>query len=75
MNPSTRLLVVVRDPVRRAIGNYTHPVSKKPEMKPFEQLVLLNTSIGSIMDTSCERIKRSIYYSCYLTQKSLKNSN
>nr|CAH7744516.1 unnamed protein product [Callosobruchus chinensis] len=41
MNPSTKLLVVVRDPVTRAISDYTQAISKKPEMKPFEKLVFL----------------------------------
>ena len=49
MNPSTKLLVIVRNPVKRAISDYTQPTSKKPDMKTFEQLIFLNTSISRIM--------------------------
>ncbi|KAJ3665531.1 hypothetical protein Zmor_001023 [Zophobas morio] len=49
MNPSTKHLVVVRDSVKRVISDYAQVVSKKCEMKPFEQLLIHNTSIGSIV--------------------------
>lgn len=61
MNPSTKLLVVVRDPVTRAISDYTQSVSKKPDMKPFEQLVFVNGSIGRLIDTSWGPVKLGIY--------------
>lgn len=67
MNPSTRLLVVVRDPVTRAISDYTQAVSKKPDMKRFEQLCFVNGSVGAIVDTSWGPIKLGIY-SRYLTR-------
>ncbi|KAJ6636955.1 Heparan sulfate glucosamine 3-O-sulfotransferase 3A1 [Pseudolycoriella hygida] len=44
MNPGTKLMVVVRDPVTRAISDYTQAASKKPGMKKFEELVFLNGS-------------------------------
>lgn len=50
MNHS-RLLVVVRDPVTRAISDYTQAASKRKEMKTFEQLAFLNRStIGEKCD-------------------------
>ncbi|KAF5287147.1 hypothetical protein FQA39_LY16025 [Lamprigera yunnana] len=61
MNPSTKLLVVVRDPVTRSISDYTQAASKKPEMKPFEQLAFVNGSIASNIDTSWGPIKLGIY--------------
>lgn len=67
MNPSTKLLVVVRDPVTRAISDYAQAISKKYDMKPFEQLVFVNGSIGSIIDTSWGPVKLGIY-SRYLTR-------
>ncbi|KAJ8932422.1 hypothetical protein NQ314_014679 [Rhamnusium bicolor] len=67
MNPSTKLLVVVRDPVTRAISDYAQAVSKKDDMKPFEQLVFVNGSVGSIIDTSWGPIKLGIY-SRYLSR-------
>ncbi|CAG9763133.1 unnamed protein product [Ceutorhynchus assimilis] len=62
MNPSTKLLVVVRDPVTRAISDYTQAKSKKLDMKPFEELVFVNGTVGSIVDTSWGPIKLGLYY-------------
>lgn len=39
-----RLLVVVRDPVTRAISDYTQAASKKEGMKRFEELAFFNES-------------------------------
>lgn len=61
MNPSTKLLVVVRDPVTRAISDYTQAISKKKDMKSFEQLVFVNGTVGTIVDTSWGPIKLGIY--------------
>ncbi|KAF7265797.1 hypothetical protein GWI33_020872 [Rhynchophorus ferrugineus] len=62
MNPSMKLLVVVRDPVTRAISDYTQAISKKPDMKPFESLVCINGTVGSIVDTSWGPIKLGLYH-------------
>ncbi|KAJ8974709.1 hypothetical protein NQ317_000374 [Molorchus minor] len=67
MNPSTKLLVVVRDPVTRSVSDYAQAVSKKRDMKSFENLVFVNGSIGSIIDTSWGPIKLGIY-SRYLSR-------
>ncbi|KAK9883080.1 hypothetical protein WA026_001282 [Henosepilachna vigintioctopunctata] len=67
MNPSTKLLVVVRNPVTRAISDYTQAISKRPDMKKFESLVFINGTIGNIIDTSWGPIKLGIY-SRYLTR-------
>ncbi|XP_063229574.1 heparan sulfate glucosamine 3-O-sulfotransferase 3A1 isoform X2 [Bacillus rossius redtenbacheri] len=62
MNPSTKLLVVVRDPVTRAISDYTQVSSKKPGMAHFEQLAFLNGTGGSgLVDTSWGPIKIGVY--------------
>ncbi|XP_044253431.1 heparan sulfate glucosamine 3-O-sulfotransferase 3B1 [Tribolium madens] len=61
MNPSTKLLVVVRDPVTRAISDYTQAISKKTDMKPFHQLVFINSTIGCIVDTSWGPVKLGLY--------------
>lgn len=42
MNAAVRLLVVVRDPVTRAISDYTQAASKKPDMRRFEDLAFPN---------------------------------
>lgn len=39
-----RLMVVVRDPVTRAISDYTQAASKKKDMKKFEDLAFFNES-------------------------------
>lgn len=44
MDPGTKLIVVVRDPVTRAISDYTQVKSKRVEMPKFEELVFLNNS-------------------------------
>ncbi|KAL1489164.1 hypothetical protein ABEB36_014103 [Hypothenemus hampei] len=62
MNPSTKLLVVVRDPVTRAVSDYTQATSKKPDLKRFEDLVFINGTVGSIVDTSWGPIKLGLYY-------------
>lgn len=75
MNPSTKLLVVVRDPVTRAISDYTQAISKKPHLRRFEELAFLNSSSGNgvgsdnvafsvnsaIVDTSWGPIKLGVY--------------
>ncbi|KAJ3652336.1 hypothetical protein Zmor_018312 [Zophobas morio] len=48
-----------RAPVTQAISDHTQTVSRTPEMKPFEQLVFLNTSNG-IIDTSCKPVKLAL---------------
>lgn len=44
---SFRLLVVVRDPVTRAISDYAQAASKRKEMKSFEELAFINQTIGN----------------------------
>lgn len=64
MNPKTKLLIVVRDPITRAISDYTQAVSKKKDMKKFEELAFVNGSWGggierggAIVDTNWGPIK------------------
>ncbi|CAG2054497.1 unnamed protein product [Timema podura] len=62
MNPATKLLVVVRDPVTRAISDYTQVSSKKPGMLRFEELAFLNGTGGSgLVDTSWGPVKIGVY--------------
>lgn len=67
MNPGAKLLVVVRNPVTRAISDYAQAVSKKPGIKSFESLAFINGTIGSIIDASWGPIKLGIY-SRYLSR-------
>ncbi|XP_053678778.1 heparan sulfate glucosamine 3-O-sulfotransferase 6 [Anopheles nili] len=61
MNPATRLLVVVRDPVTRAISDYTQARSKKRDMKRFEELAFTNGSSGGVVDTSWGPVRIGVY--------------
>lgn len=47
-----RLLVVVRDPVTRAISDYTQAASKKQGMKKFEELAFSNESYSKYTESS-----------------------
>ena len=60
MSRSAKLIVVVRDPVTRAISDYTQTSSKRPDVKPFEQMAFLNNSTG-LVDTSWGAIRIGVY--------------
>ncbi|XP_063534190.1 heparan sulfate glucosamine 3-O-sulfotransferase 3A1 [Cydia strobilella] len=47
MNPDVKLLAVVRDPVTRAISDYTQSASKTPSLPRFEELAIVNGSWGA----------------------------
>ncbi|XP_032525569.1 heparan sulfate glucosamine 3-O-sulfotransferase 3B1 isoform X1 [Danaus plexippus] len=51
MNPAVKLLAVVRDPVTRAISDYTQSASKRPSLPRFEELALMDSPWGSVVDT------------------------
>ncbi|XP_017758854.1 PREDICTED: heparan sulfate glucosamine 3-O-sulfotransferase 6 [Eufriesea mexicana] len=59
MNPAMKLILVVRDPVTRAISDYTQVKSKRANMPKFEDLAFLNGS--KIVDTSWVPLKIGIY--------------
>ncbi|XP_047108748.1 heparan sulfate glucosamine 3-O-sulfotransferase 2 isoform X3 [Schistocerca piceifrons] len=64
MSPITKLLVVVRDPVTRAISDYTQAVSKKLDMPQFEELAFFNFTGRegkTVVDTSWGPVKIGIY--------------
>jgi len=45
MDPDIRLLVVVRDPVTRAVSDYTQAATKRPDIAPFEQLAFVSRNL------------------------------
>ncbi|XP_011878242.1 PREDICTED: heparan sulfate glucosamine 3-O-sulfotransferase 6 [Vollenhovia emeryi] len=59
MDPGMKLIVVVRDPVTRAISDYTQVKSKRRKMPRFEDLAFLNGS--RIVDTSWMPLKIGVY--------------
>ncbi|XP_034049653.1 heparan sulfate (glucosamine) 3-O-sulfotransferase 3-like [Thalassophryne amazonica] len=48
MSQDVKLIVVVRDPVTRAISDYTQIISKTPDIPPFENLAFKNRTTGQI---------------------------
>ncbi|XP_051572142.1 heparan sulfate glucosamine 3-O-sulfotransferase 2-like [Myxocyprinus asiaticus] len=60
MSRETKLIVVVRNPVTRAISDYTQTLSKKPDIPSFEELAFKNKSDG-IVDTSWNAIRIGMY--------------
>ncbi|XP_055045946.1 heparan sulfate glucosamine 3-O-sulfotransferase 2 [Misgurnus anguillicaudatus] len=60
MSRETKLIVVVRNPVTRAISDYTQTLSKKPDIPSFEDLAFKNRSEG-IVDTSWNAIRIGMY--------------
>ncbi|XP_025959722.2 heparan sulfate glucosamine 3-O-sulfotransferase 4 [Dromaius novaehollandiae] len=60
MSRDTKLIVVVRNPVTRAISDYTQTLSKKPEIPTFEVLAFKNRTLG-LIDASWSAIRIGIY--------------
>ena len=60
MSKSVKLIVVVRDPVTRAISDYTQALSKRPEIKPFEQWALLDNRTR-LVNSSWGAIRIGVY--------------
>ncbi|KAI3365673.1 hypothetical protein L3Q82_010741 [Scortum barcoo] len=60
MSRDTKLIVVVRDPVTRAISDYTQTLSKAPDLPSFQELAFRNQSLG-IVDTSWNAIRIGLY--------------
>ncbi|XP_029954444.1 heparan sulfate glucosamine 3-O-sulfotransferase 3B1b [Salarias fasciatus] len=60
MSRDTKVIVVVRDPVTRAISDYTQTLSKKPDIPSFESLTFKNRTTG-LIDTSWSAIQIGIY--------------
>ncbi|RXM32499.1 Heparan sulfate glucosamine 3-O-sulfotransferase 2 [Acipenser ruthenus] len=60
LSRDTKLIVVVRNPVTRAISDYTQTLSKKPDIPSFEDLAFKNRSLG-LVDTSWNAIRIGMY--------------
>ncbi|XP_046894600.1 heparan sulfate glucosamine 3-O-sulfotransferase 2 [Hypomesus transpacificus] len=60
MSQDTKLIVVVRNPVTRAISDYTQTLSKKPDIPSFEELAFKNRSLA-LVDTSWNAIRIGMY--------------
>ncbi|XP_060641784.2 heparan sulfate glucosamine 3-O-sulfotransferase 2 [Anolis sagrei] len=60
MSREAKLVVVVRNPVTRAISDYTQTLSKTPGLPSFEGLSFRNRSLGQV-DTSWSAIRIGLY--------------
>ncbi|XP_029953335.1 heparan sulfate glucosamine 3-O-sulfotransferase 2-like [Salarias fasciatus] len=60
MSQDTKLIVVVRDPVTRAISDYTQTLSKTPDLPSFQDLAFRNQSLG-VVDMSWNAIRIGLY--------------
>ncbi|KAM9773100.1 heparan sulfate glucosamine 3-O-sulfotransferase 6 [Syngnathus typhle] len=60
MSRHTKLIVVVRDPVTRAVSDYTQTVSKSPGLPSFKNLAIRNATTG-LIDTSWSAVRIGIY--------------
>ncbi|KAM4524898.1 heparan sulfate glucosamine 3-O-sulfotransferase 6 [Odontesthes bonariensis] len=60
MSRHTKLIVVVRDPVTRAISDYTQTLTKSPGLPSFQNLAFRNAT-QSLIDTSWSAIRIGIY--------------
>ncbi|KAM4632336.1 heparan sulfate glucosamine 3-O-sulfotransferase 2 [Discoglossus pictus] len=60
MSPRVKLIVVVRNPVTRAISDYTQTLSKKPDIPSFSELAFRNRTTGEV-DTSWNAIRIGLY--------------
>ncbi|KAF0024976.1 hypothetical protein F2P81_021857 [Scophthalmus maximus] len=60
MSRHTKLIVVVRDPVTRAVSDYTQTLSKSPGLPSFQNLAFRNATTG-LIDTSWSAVRIGIY--------------
>ncbi|XP_042364542.1 heparan sulfate glucosamine 3-O-sulfotransferase 6 [Plectropomus leopardus] len=60
MSRHTKLIVVVRDPVTRAVSDYTQTLSKSPGLPSFKNLAFRNATTG-LIDTSWSAVRIGIY--------------
>ncbi|XP_025940554.1 heparan sulfate glucosamine 3-O-sulfotransferase 6 [Apteryx rowi] len=60
MSRDTKLIVVVRNPVTRAISDYTQTLSKNPTIPSFQALAFKNVSMG-LIDTTWSAVRIGIY--------------
>ncbi|XP_069503509.1 heparan sulfate glucosamine 3-O-sulfotransferase 4-like [Ambystoma mexicanum] len=60
MAKDVKLIVVVRNPITRAISDYTQTLSKKPEIPSFEVLAFKNRTLG-LIDASWSALRIGIY--------------
>lgn len=51
MSPNTKIIIVVRDPVTRAISDYAQSRSKRRRLLAFERLAFKNTTVATNSST------------------------
>jgi hypothetical protein len=52
MNRNVLLVIVVRDPVTRALSDYAQAASKRPDIEAFERLAFINNDVPTASSSS-----------------------
>jgi len=60
MSQDVKCLVVVRDPVTRAISDWTQAASKRSDIRPFEEMAFIDNFTG-LVDTSWGAVRIGVY--------------
>lgn len=61
MSRDVRLLVVVRDPVSRALSDYAQSLSKRPQLNSFESLAFPSSCNWSVVDADWSPVRVGLY--------------
>ena len=61
MNPHAKLIIVVRDPITRAISDYTQALSKGRSTRPFHEMVFYNNGTHRLLDTAWGALRIGMY--------------
>ena len=56
-----RLLVVVRDPVTRALSDYAQSLSKRPDLASFERMAFVRRGNRSVVDSAWGPVRLGLY--------------
>lgn len=61
MNPKTKLIIVVRDPITRAISDYTQALSKGRSKRSFHEQAFYSNGTHRLLDTSWGAVRIGLY--------------
>ncbi|OQV12947.1 Heparan sulfate glucosamine 3-O-sulfotransferase 4 [Hypsibius exemplaris] len=61
MNPHTKLIIVVRDPITRAISDYTQALSKGRSTRAFHDMAFYSNGTHRLLDTSWGALRIGLY--------------
>ena len=61
LNPQARLIIVVRDPITRAISDYTQARSKGRSTRSFHEMAFFSNGTHRLLDTSWGALRIGLY--------------